>query len=77
LILPGTTDERAQEVLSRVCDQVINDGKQPTISLSAGFAILPRDGDIAETLRVAAERALYRMKKHHKRNPAFVKQAAV
>jgi diguanylate cyclase (GGDEF)-like protein len=77
LVLPETTDQGAQEVLNRVCDRITNDGMQPTISLSAGLAIYPRDGDTAETLMVAADRALYRMKEQHKRNPSFVRQAAV
>lgn len=77
LILPETTDQGAVGVLSRVCDHVTNDGKQPNISLSAGFAICPRDGSTAETLMVAADHALYRMKEQRKHNAAFVKQVAV
>lgn len=77
LVLPETTDQGAQEVLSRIYDRVTNDGEQPTISLSAGFAIYPRDSNTAETLMAAADRALYCTKEQHKRNPPFVKQAAV
>jgi diguanylate cyclase (GGDEF)-like protein len=73
LVLPETMDQGAQEVLSRICDRVGNDGKQPAISLSAGFAICPRDGNTAETLMDAADRALYRMKEQHKRSPSFVR----
>lgn len=77
LVLPETMEQGAQEVLSRICDCVSNDGKQPAISLSAGVAIFPRDGNTAEALMDAADRALYRMKEQHKRNPSFVRQAAV
>jgi diguanylate cyclase (GGDEF)-like protein len=77
LVLPETTDQGAQEVLSRVCDRVANDGQQPAISLSAGFAIHPRDGNTVETLMDAADRALYRMKQQHKSNPPVLKQIAV
>lgn len=78
LVLPETTDQGAQEVLSRICDRVVNDGKQPTISLSGGFAVYPRDGNSAETLMDAADRALYSMKQQHREsNPSFVRQAAV
>ena len=77
LILPETMDQGAQEVLSRICDRVTNDGKQPTISLSAGFAIYPRDGNTAEALMETADRALYRMKEQHKRNLPLLKRAAV
>lgn len=78
MILPETTDQGGQEVLTRICDRVVNDGKQPTISLSGGLAMYPRDGRSAETLMDAADRALYRMKQQHKEsNPTFVRQAAV
>ena len=77
LILPETMDQSAQGVMSRVCDQVASDGKQPSISLSAGFAVYPRDGNSAEALMVTADHALYRMKEHHKRSPLFAKQATV
>lgn len=77
LVLPETTEQGAQEVLSRICDRVTNDGNQPTISLSGGFAIYPRDADTAETLMDAADRALYRMKEQHKRNASLVKKEAV
>jgi diguanylate cyclase (GGDEF)-like protein len=77
LVLPETMDPGAQEVLSRICDRVTNDGQQPTISLSTGFAICPRDGNTAEALMDAADRALYRMKEQHKRKLSFVKRAAV
>lgn len=75
LVLPETTDQGAQEVLSRICDRVTNDGNQPPISLSGGFAIYPRDADTAETLMDASDRALYRMKEQHKRNASLVKKA--
>jgi diguanylate cyclase (GGDEF)-like protein len=77
LVLPETTDQGAQEVLSRICDRVTSDGQQPAIALSAGFAICPRDGNTAEALMDAADRALYRMKGQHKRKLSFVKRAAV
>ncbi|HEV2196842.1 MAG TPA: GGDEF domain-containing protein [Candidatus Acidoferrum sp.] len=77
LVLPETTEQGAQEVLSRICDRVTNDVSQPTISLSGDFAIYPRDADTAETLMDAGDRALYRMKEQHKRNASLVKKAPV
>ena len=77
LVLPETTDQGAQEVVTRVCDRVANDGQQPTISLSAGFAIYPRDGSSVESLMEAADRSLYRMKVQHKSDAAISKQVAV
>jgi diguanylate cyclase (GGDEF)-like protein len=69
LVLPETTDQGAQEALARVCDRVAHDGQHPAISLSAGFAIYPRDGNSVETLMDAADRSLYHMKVQHKGNP--------
>lgn len=77
LILPETAEAGAQEVQNRVCNCVANDGEQPAISLSAGFAIYPRDGETAENLMDAADHALYQMKKQHQRNASVVKHAAV
>jgi len=77
LVLPETTDQGAQEVVTRVCDRLANDGQQPTISLSAGFAIYPRDGSSVESLMEAADRSLYRMKVQHKSDAAISKQVAV
>jgi diguanylate cyclase (GGDEF)-like protein len=74
LILPETTDQGALEVLNRICDRVASDGKQPQVSLSAGFAIFPRDGNTVESLMDAADRVLYKMKKLHKLNPSFLKK---
>jgi diguanylate cyclase (GGDEF)-like protein len=77
LVLPETTGQGAQEVLSRVCDHVAHDGEDPILSVSAGFAIYPRDGATPEGLMEAADRSLYHMKGQHKKNPPMLKQAAV
>ena len=77
LVLPETTDTGAQEVLTRVCERVANDGQQPAISLSAGLAIYPRDGKTAETLMDLADRSLYRMKVQHKSNLQLSKHMSV
>jgi diguanylate cyclase (GGDEF)-like protein len=77
LVLPETTNSGAQEVLTRVCDRVANDGQQPSISLSAGSAIYPLDANSVKTLMDAADRSLYRTKVLRKSNPPIVKQAAV
>lgn len=77
LVLPETMDQGAQEVLTRVCERVASDGQQPPLSLSAGFAIYPRDGNTVETLMDAADRSLYRMKMQRKIKPPLWKQTAV
>lgn len=71
LVLPETTDQGAQEALTRVRDRVAHDGQHPAISLSAGFAIYPRDGNSVETLMDAADRSLYQMKIRHQSNPSI------
>jgi diguanylate cyclase (GGDEF)-like protein len=76
LVLPETVEKGAQEVLSRICDRVTVDGNEPPISLSGGYAICPRDGDTAQTLMDAADRALYRMKEQHKRNTLIARQSS-
>lgn len=75
LILPETAKDGAEEVLTRVCHRVANDGEQPPISLSAGSAIYPGDGSSIEGLMAAADRALYQMKETHKRELEIVRQA--
>jgi diguanylate cyclase (GGDEF)-like protein len=77
LVLPETTGQGAQEVLSRVRDHIAHDGEDPILSVSAGFAIYPRDGQTAESLLEAADRSLYHMKGQHRKNPPILKQAAV
>lgn len=77
LVLPETALEGAQEVMSRICERTANDGENPPISLSAGFAIYPQHGNSAETLMAAADRALYIAKEAHKRNALLLSKAAV
>lgn len=76
VVLPETAEQGAEEVLTRICQSVASDGEQPPISLSAGFAIYPRDAETLESLMRAADRPLYQMKEQHKRKPAVVRQAA-
>jgi len=62
LILPEAGMNAAQEVARRICDRVARDGELPPISVSAGVAAYPRDGETLETLVGAADQALYRAK---------------
>ena len=77
VVLPETAEQGAEEVLTRICQSVASDGEQPPISLSAGFAIYPRDAQTLESLMRAADVPLYQMKERHKKRPTIVKQAAV
>ena len=63
LVLPETGMNAAQEVARRICDRVAEDGELPFISVSAGAAVYPQDGETLEALIGAADRALYRAKR--------------
>lgn len=62
LILPEAGPEIAGRIVRRVCERLAGDGELPVLSVSAGAAVYPKDGDTAEKLLGAADRALYRMK---------------
>jgi len=62
LVLPEAPKEIATRVASRIRERLATDTEEPTLSVSAGIAAYPEDGDTAEKLLGAADRALYRMK---------------
>ena len=62
LVLPETGLNGAQEVVFRICDRVSKDDEAPHISISAGIAVYPQDGQTIEELLSAADQALYKMK---------------
>jgi diguanylate cyclase (GGDEF)-like protein/PAS domain S-box-containing protein len=62
LVLPETGQEAAHLVARRICDSLRDDGRQPTLSVSIGVAIYPRDGEKVDLLLGAADVALYAMK---------------
>jgi diguanylate cyclase (GGDEF)-like protein len=64
LILPETGMDAAQEVARRICDRVAGDGESPSVSVSVGVAVYAQDGETLEALVGAADRALYRAKRH-------------
>jgi GGDEF domain-containing protein len=49
-------------VASRIRERLATEAENPTLSVSAGIAAYPEDGDTPEKLLGAADRALYRMK---------------
>jgi GGDEF domain-containing protein len=59
--------DAAQEVARRICDRVAGDGESPPISVSVGVAVYAQDGETLEALVGAADRALYRAKRHTER----------
>jgi diguanylate cyclase (GGDEF)-like protein/PAS domain S-box-containing protein len=62
IVLPETGAEAAILVARRICECFANDGEEPLLSVSAGFATYPQDGETIESLLHAADRALYKMK---------------
>ena len=65
LVLPETGAKGAQEVALRICDRVSKDVEAPHVSISAGIAVYPQNGQTIEALLSAADQALYKMKGHH------------
>jgi diguanylate cyclase (GGDEF)-like protein len=62
LVLPEAGREVAARVVSRIRERLAAETEAPTLSVSAGVAAFPEDGDTAEKLLGAADRALYGMK---------------
>jgi diguanylate cyclase (GGDEF)-like protein len=62
LVLPEAPREIASRVTARVRERLATEPEEPALSVSAGIAAYPEDGDSAEKLLGAADRALYRMK---------------
>jgi diguanylate cyclase (GGDEF)-like protein len=62
LVLPEAPREIATRVSTRIRERLSTDAEEPALSVSAGIAAYPEDGDTAEKLLGAADRALYRMK---------------
>jgi len=63
LILPEAGREIASRVVSRIRERMAAEVESPALSVSAGVAAFPEDGDTPEKLLGAADRALYGMKK--------------
>jgi diguanylate cyclase (GGDEF)-like protein len=61
-VLPDTTEEGAQLVITRLNERLAEDNDKPEITVSAGIAMYPRDGGTPTTLLSAADRALYSVK---------------
>jgi len=64
LVLPEADGEAAERVSKRVRDKLAAELEIPQITVSAGAAVFPADGDSLEKLLASADRALYRMKGH-------------
>ncbi len=62
VVLPETNARKAHQVAQRICESVANDGNEPKLSVSAGVAVYPQNGDTIERLLREADSALYWMK---------------
>ena len=77
LVLPETGQVEANLVARRICDSLVNDGKEPRLSVSIGVAIYPKDGEKVDSLLGASDAALYSMKASTRRpNPSNGGQTA-
>jgi diguanylate cyclase (GGDEF)-like protein len=62
LVLPEAGHDIATRVVSRIRERLSAEPEAPALSVSAGVAAFPEDGDSPEKLLGAADRALYGMK---------------
>ncbi|MBI4500540.1 MAG: MASE1 domain-containing protein [Gemmatimonadetes bacterium] len=62
LVMPETGEAAARQVAVRVCQRLASDGEEPAVTVSAGVAVYPRDGDTSDGLLRSADRALYASK---------------
>ena len=63
VVLPEIGKEAAESVARRICATVSSDSNGPAISVSAGIAVYPEDGDRIDALLGAADSAMYWMKR--------------
>jgi diguanylate cyclase (GGDEF)-like protein len=62
LVLPETSASEARDAANRICARVAEDVEEPRLSISAGSATYPVDGNGTESLIQVADRALYHSK---------------
>jgi diguanylate cyclase (GGDEF)-like protein len=66
LLLPETSLEGARQVARRIAAQVAGDGESPSIAVSFGIALCPKDGRTIEHVFGKADAGLYRMKNNRR-----------
>jgi diguanylate cyclase (GGDEF)-like protein len=66
IVIPEADVEDASRVLRRIQNRVASDAEHPPFTVSIGAAVYPADGGTRDALLVAADMALYRMKRVHK-----------
>lgn len=76
LVLPEAGFEEATLVSQRIRERLASEPEMPQLTVSAGVAVYPANGDTLEKLLGAADRALYRMKENLEDAPRFSLAAA-
>ena len=76
IVLPEASKELADRVAARIRERLSTESEQPVLSVSAGIAAYPEDGDTAEKLLGAADRVLYRMKHRGRSKNSITRIAA-
>ena len=66
IIIPEADSEDARRVVQRIQDRVARDAEHPPFTVSIGAAVYPEDGGTRESVLIAADEELYRMKRVHK-----------
>jgi len=59
LVLPETGRDSAKLVAHRIREHLVNDGREPKLSVSIGVAVYPNDGKELDSLLGAADAAMY------------------
>jgi len=75
-VLPEAGRDVASRVVARVREKLAAEQERPALSVSAGVAAYPEDGDTPEELLGAADRALYGMKHRGKSSVQNLKRIA-
>ncbi|GAC1673100.1 MAG: hypothetical protein PVS2B2_05990 [Candidatus Acidiferrum sp.] len=76
LVLPEAGPDIANRVSARIRERLAAENETPRLSVSAGVAAYPEDGDTPEKLLGAADRALYGMKNRGRGIPTLARIAA-
>ncbi|MFZ0979142.1 MAG: diguanylate cyclase, partial [Candidatus Acidiferrales bacterium] len=66
VIIPETDVDDARRVVQRIQDRVARDTEHPPFTVSIGAAVYPENGGTRESVLIAADEELYRMKRVHK-----------
>jgi diguanylate cyclase (GGDEF)-like protein len=65
LVMPETGAQEAHQVALRICARLEEEDEKPSLSVSVGTAVYPKDGATLEMLLDTADRAMYGMKSEH------------